>query len=154
MNIEYRLKDDGTAAVTKIAKPEALVEIPAEIDGHTVTELDSDFIPFGVKTTVREIILPETIRKIGTRAFNDMRYLKKLNLPESLTEIDDFGIFTCPDLVELFIPESVTAFGQRAFGYMYEHGRAYKLNYFTLLCIKGSPAHKFAEENQIKFQLA
>lgn len=149
MEINYEVKDDGTARITEIPKPEATVEIPAEIDGYRITEVGENFVPFGTKTKVREIILPDTVTKINARAFNDMRYLRKLHLPESIKEIDEFGIFTCPDLVELFIPQSVTTFGKYAFGYMYEHGRAYKLNYFTLLCKEGSDAHRFALEHNI-----
>lgn len=149
MEIQYIIKEDDTLAVTLIPQPDPVIHIPAEIDGRPVTSLGSDIIPLGVKTRVRELYLPDTLCSIGSRALNDLRYLSKLVLPEGLAEIGDFGIFTCPDLTELYIPASVHAFGRCAFGYMYEHGRAYRLNYFTLLCEPDSPARRFAEENQL-----
>jgi len=154
MEIEYIIKEDGSAAITKIPEPESILQIPQVLDGHRVTELCEDFIPFGVKSRVRQVHLPESVEKIGSRAFRDMRWLKELTLPDSLVEIDRFGIYTCPDLTELYIPSSVKTFGACAFGYMYEHGRAYKLNYFTLLCEEDSPAKKFAEENGLRFQIS
>lgn len=153
MNMTYQLKDDGTAILTKIPQPEAAIFLPSSIDGHTITEIGSDIIPPGVKSRVREIHLPSTVTTISNKAFNDLRYLHTLTLPESLTEIKDFGIFTCPDLTRLHIPASVTRLGAYAFGYMYEHGRAYKLNYFTLLCEPNSAAQIFAEENGISYEL-
>lgn len=153
IEFEYQCKEDGSLKLTAIPKPEPVIEIPPAIDGHQITEIGTDFIPFGVKSIVREIILPDTVKVIDTKAFHDLRYLKKLVLPESLETIRDFGIFTCPDLTELYIPASVTNFGNYAFGYMYEHGRAYKMHYFTLLCRENSGAMKFAAENKIDFEV-
>lgn len=152
MEIQYVLKEDRTLAITRISQPEPVIRIPASIDGRPVTALGSDIIPPGVKTRVREIYLPDTLCSIGSRALNDLRYLSRLVLPSGLAEIGDFGIFTCPDLTELYVPASVQTFGRCAFGYMYEHGRAYRLNYFTLLCEQDSPARRFAEENQLAWK--
>ncbi len=152
MKINYQIKSDNTVIITGIPEPEAVMILPELLDDCPVTEIGSDVIPLGVKSVAREIVLPPTIKKIGSRAFNDLRYLKKLSLPEGLLEISDFGIFTCPDLTHLWIPTSVKIFGNYAFGYMYEHGRAYRLNYFTLHCSKGSAAEKFAMENRIIYE--
>ncbi len=149
MKINYQVKDDLTAVITGIPEPEAVMVLPQLLDGFPVTEIGSDIIPLGIKSVAREIILPPTVKKIGTRAFNDLRYLKRLSLPEGLLEISDYGIFTCPDLTHLRVPASVDSLGKCAFGYMYEHGRAYRLNYFTLHCVGGSAAERFAAENLI-----
>lgn len=152
MEIQYVLNKDNTATVTKIPDPAAVIRIPGAIDGHLVTALGSDIIPRGVKSRPREIHLPDTLCSIGSHALDDLRYLSKLTLPEGLAEIGDFGIFTCPDLTELYVPASVRVFGRCAFGYMYEHGRAYPLHYFTLLCEPDSPAREFAQKNQISWK--
>lgn len=152
MNLDYIIREDGSAVITKISEPCAVMELPASIDGHPVVEVGTDIIPMGKKSIAREIRLPNTLIRIAPHAFNDLRYLKKLDIPQGLREISDFGIFTCPDLTELYIPSSVVDFGQCAFGYMYEHARAYKLNYFTLVCEKDSAAQKFAEENGIEYR--
>lgn len=153
MKFEYLISESGCASLLSIPEPRAEILIPDTLGGCPVTEIGSDVIPMGVKSIAREIIVPDTVTRIGARAFNDLRYLKKLQLPDSLKEIAEFGIFTCPDLTELFIPSSVTSFGDCAFGFMYEHGRSYRLNYFTLLCEEGSAAHAFAEEHNIDFRI-
>lgn len=153
MQFEYMQKDNHTAVLTAIPQPEATISLPTQIGDFTITEIGTDVIPLGVKSIAREIILPDTITVIGRRAFNDLRYLKRLIIPTSVTRIEEFGIYTCPDLTELYIPSSVTEFGRCAFGYMYEHGRAYKLNYFTLLCDAGSAAEAFAKENDIDYRI-
>lgn len=152
MKLEYYINDDKTAVITRIPEPEAVIVLPSVIEGCPVTEIGTEVISLGKKSIAREIILPETLTRISERAFSDLRYLKKLSIPKGLLEIADFGIFTCPDLTELYIPASVVTFGQCAFGYMYEHARAYKLNYFTLLCEKDSPAERFAEEQAIVYR--
>ena len=152
MQLEYDIWDDKTAVITRIPQPEAVIVLPSFVEGCPVTEIGTDVISLGKKSIAREIVLPETLIKISERAFTDLRYLKKLSLPAGLKEIADFGIFTCPDLTELYIPASVVTFGQCAFGYMYEHARAYKLNYFTLLCEKDSQAEKYAKEQKIVYR--
>lgn len=152
MKLEYDIRDDATAIITGIPEPEAVIILPSAIESCPVTEIGTDVISLGKKSIAREIILPDTLKKIAQRAFSDLRYLKKLSIPDGVKEIADFGIFTCPDLTELFIPASVTDLGQCAFGYMYEHARAYKLNYFTLLCKTDSAAEHYAKDNGITYR--
>ena len=153
MKFHHMTKCDGTVILTHITEPDPLIRIPPFIDDRPVTEIGTDLIQLGVRTIPREIILPHTLKKIQRKAFYDLRYLKALYLPTGLQEIDDFGIFTCPDLTTLTVPSSVKILGTCAVGYMYEHGRAYRLNYFTLLCEKNSSAQLFAEENDLNYQL-
>lgn len=152
MRFDYIINEDNTITLTKIIKPEALIKIPETVDNYIVSRLGNNIVKPGEKSIPREIILPQTLKTIESYGFNDMRYLRKLVFPESLREISEFGIFTCPDLTELYIPSSVVTLGHCAFGYMYEHARAYKLNYFTLLCEKESAAEKFALDNGIEYR--
>ncbi len=152
MNFEFITKKDGTSMLTRINDPEAFIIIPATWENHVVNEIGEDIIPMGSKTAVQNIILPNTIEKIGIKAFNDLRYLKTLILNEGLKEIADYGIFTVPDLAEIYIPESVTTFGTCAVGYFYEHGRSYKHRYFTLVCDKDSVAENYCKENEINYK--
>lgn len=152
MNFEFIVKEDGTATVTRITDPEAFIIIPAELEGHVVNEIGTDIIPKGFKTRVQNVILPQTIEKIGPHAFDALHYLKTLILNEGLKEIGECGIYTCPDLSEIYIPESVTAFGKCAVGFYYEHGRSYRHRYFTLVCDEGSAAEEYCKENDISYK--
>lgn len=152
MTFDYTMNEDNTITLTEILAPQAVIEIPSMVDGYVVNRLGNNMVKPGQKSIPREILLPSTLETIESYAFNDMRYLKRLILPNRLREISDFGIFTCPDLTELYVPSSVVTLGSYAFGYMYEHARTYKLNYFTLLCEKGSATEKFAVDNGIEYR--
>jgi hypothetical protein len=149
MRFEYDIMRDGDARITSVIAPESEVVIPDEIDGYMVSCIGTDFIPED-KSSVSSIILPDTIRSLEPEAVIDLHYLKKLKLNSGLKEIGERGIYTCPDLLELFVPSTVETFGEYSVGYMYEHGRSYRLRYFMMLCSKDSPAEKYAEDNFIR----
>lgn len=152
MNFEYEVKENGNAVITKVNEPESFIIFPATIDEYIVDELGEDVIPLGTKSVVQNIILPQTVKKIGAHCFDDLRYLKTLILNEGLKEIGERAIYTCPDLVEIYVPETVESFGECAVGFTYEHGRSYKQRYFTLVCDEESAAEKFCKENEINYK--
>lgn len=88
-------------------------------------------------TTIVKITIPDTIIEIGKNAFDchiltnlnipknlvtvrsNAIYgiqMKKLELPETLTYIDNRGFYASQELEEIYIPDSVTYMGVSAFG--------------------------------------
>ena len=88
-------------------------------------------------TSIAKIIIPDTITEIGKDAFDchiltnlnipknlvtvrsNAIYgiqMRKLELPETLTYIDDRGFYASQELEEIYIPDSVTYMGVSAFG--------------------------------------
>lgn len=63
---------------------------------------------------VREITLPEGLRRIGRRAFRDCHALAKADLPDTLEEVDDEA-FLATGLVSLRIPATLRTVGSLAF---------------------------------------
>lgn len=63
-----------------------------------------------------EIVLPNTIKKIGKEAFNWCDNLKRITIPGSVTRIEDETFYFCGKLSEVNIPNSVTYIGKQAFG--------------------------------------
>lgn len=153
MEIKYSLNTDNTITIIQILDPTDTINIPPAINGYTVTAIGRDIIPMGTKSKVKSISLPNTIKLIDSYAFNDLRYLKRLSIEEGIEEIATFGIYTCPDLLEIKIPASIKTLGEYSFGYMYEHARSYKQNYFTVICKEGSRAYQYAKENNLTFKL-
>ena len=65
--------------------------------------------------TAKEILLPLTVRSIGTRAFKDFTNLKRIIIPEGVTEIGEDAFSGCSQLRQIVIPEGITKISKAAF---------------------------------------
>lgn len=112
-----------------------LIEIPATINGKSVTKIGPDAfkfasmsgvsIPEGVTAIgegafrrclgLKSVSLPSTLARIGPRAFEQCARLRDAGLPANLTTIHDFTFAWCSDLERLVIPPGVTSIGKHAF---------------------------------------
>ena len=82
------------------------IVIPAEWNGYPVKEIHDNFYPSAGETV--EYVLPETITKIGSYAFQCNRSLTTINLPENLETIGDNAFSYCSSLGNITIPGKVT----------------------------------------------
>lgn len=64
---------------------------------------------------VKKIELPRSITKIENNAFEGCAYLVKITIPPSVTDIGDRAFSGCSSLLSVTIPSSVTAIGEGAF---------------------------------------
>lgn len=71
-------------------------------------------------TDLVEIVLPNSVKKIGNAAFSDNKRLKKIVLPDGLSEIPKRLCSLCSDLEEVKIPKLVTKIGRNAFQWCYK----------------------------------
>ena len=87
------------------------------------SKLNKIIIPEGVteianrvfyKSSVREVILPSTLRKIGDDAFMNCESLKKIVIPDGVESLGSFS-FAFSGLEEIIIPSSITEIGIYAF---------------------------------------
>lgn len=62
-----------------------------------------------------EIVIPEGVTRIGSRAFECCERLTSIHLPNSVTSIGQAAFFCCKSLVSIVIPEGVTTIGSQAF---------------------------------------
>jgi len=65
---------------------------------------------------IKEIIIPNTIKKIGFNAFCDSR-ADKIIIPNCVTSIGNFAFSSCSHLTSITIPDSVTSLGNNAFSH-------------------------------------
>ena len=131
----YELSDDGSGVKIAQYKGQSLVcRIPEKIDGMPVVEISGGAFSKKGLTTV---IMPDTIVTIGDMLFASLnnletvklssslktipittfvgcKSLKKLTIPNSVTEIED-GAFRDSGLETIYIPDSVTEIGSGAF---------------------------------------
>lgn len=89
------------------------VEIPAVVNGQTVTAIDET--AFWECTGVTTVILPDTVTTISPRAFSDCYSLRALDIPDSVTTIGSSAFFSCTELEAIHIPAGVEEIGQTAF---------------------------------------
>ena len=91
---------DDQGSITDIVLPKYLVEIGEEaFKGSDVTS----------------ILMPNTVKSLGTHAFEDCKKLKEVTLSSSLTLIPMAAFRGCDALQELQVPASVTRIADLAF---------------------------------------
>ncbi len=110
---EYRLNEDGTAAIAGWNKDGESVVIPEEIDGLKVTAIGE--FAFDTNSGLEEVTVPDTVTRIEMDAFNQCGSLTSIDLPDGITEIGDYAFHLCGSLVDVEIPRSVTRIGTKAF---------------------------------------
>jgi hypothetical protein len=79
----YTLSAEGNAIITGYTGDDETLVFPTSIDGHCVTEIADS----AIACTSKEIIIPETITKIGWFAFSECTKLKSITIPQSVTKI-------------------------------------------------------------------
>ena len=134
---EYEKNDKGGITITDYLGPYLYVHIPDKIDGVEVTEIgyhafsDEKPVDFPAKRTglkshlrfsfndnIREVIIPDSVEKIGAFAFDDCENLTNVNMPSSLREIE-LDAFSDTKIKELDLPEGMTKIDYHAFAFSY-----------------------------------
>lgn len=98
--------------IKKCKTTEETIEVPSEIDGKPVTAIAATAF---YNSKLKKVVLPEGITDIGGGAFWHSANLESVNIPSTVTSIQNHAFADCPLLVELEIPESVTYIGALAF---------------------------------------
>ncbi len=113
--LEYSLLPDGTYGVYagSMASSKSIIEIPSVHDGIRVTRILSN--GFKDLPILNEIIIPDTVMKIGQNAFSGCISLDNLNMPEGITEIDDYAFYGCTNLKTMRMPNSLVKIGRYSF---------------------------------------
>lgn len=124
----YVLREDGTASIVGAEQADfagkAVMEIPAEIGGVTVTEIGKRAFEqaYSFFPDVNEIILPDTVEAIAEGAFSMALIGRncRINLPENLKYIGRCAFYHSAQWVGdefnvIKLPESVEFIGLRAF---------------------------------------
>lgn len=67
------------------------------------------------KKTLREVILPYTLKVVGYQAFDQCSALQRIAFPEGLEQIEQEGFSECNITGELVLPDSLVSLGSGAF---------------------------------------
>ena len=67
-------------------------------------------------TEHKDLFLPQSLKTIGSSAFNYCYYLTSIILPNSLTTIQYGAFYDCSSLTTLILPSSITTINNGVFG--------------------------------------
>ena len=86
--------------------------IPESVNGYPVVEVCN------LSGKYSTVVLPDTLRTIGRKAFHSANYLKEISIPESVTSVEAYafkGISAFCDNVSILLPDNITFIGREAF---------------------------------------
>lgn len=121
--LSYTLTEDGTGYIASKAEKERplkgddsdyILYIPDEYEGLPVKEIGS-FEGSVKRKTALTVRMPETIEKIGDRAFYNFASLLEVKIPENVSYIGKRAFYKCSSLLQINIPESVNYIERGAF---------------------------------------
>jgi len=113
MNYRYILLPDGTAEIVGYTGDDKELEIPSQLDGHTVTSIgDSAFF---WHSSLIYVSIPDSVTSISDDAFSDCYSLTSVSIPDSVTSINEEAFSYCLSLASVSIPNCITSIGNAAF---------------------------------------
>ena len=64
---------------------------------------------------VKDLVIPDSVTSIRSRAFSNCSSLTSINIPDGVTSIEQYAFRNCSSLTSINIPDSVTSIGDSAF---------------------------------------
>ena len=124
-NLKFYLKEDGTYAVG-LDRPTTATRIiiPSTYNEKPVTEIaDKGFGSILYQSGqielrsifLTEIVIPNTVTRIGDWAFSGCYLLKELDIPESVVDIGYAAFNACSGLEDMRLPNSIISIDDNAF---------------------------------------
>jgi len=112
--LEYKLSDNKneyTVIGIGTCKSKNIV-IPKTHEGLPVTAIENAAFAF---TDIESVIIPSSVRKIGSTAFKSCASLVSADLGSGTVSIGKYAFMDCYSLKEIYLPTSVTSIGAEAF---------------------------------------
>ena len=111
-DFEYTVSG-GQATITGYTGNDAAISIPPVINGYPVVAIGE--YAFYAAGDLRQVSLPNSVRKVGGHAFESCSYLLSMTLPNGITEIGESAFSYCSSLNGINIPEGVTRIEKQTF---------------------------------------
>lgn len=110
---EYTLNDTNEATITKYNGNVSSLQIPDELDGHTVVGIGNSV--FKDNTQLRMVVIPESVTTIGWYAFEDCTSLKSAVISDSVTSIGSYVFSDCVNLTDVTLPNTINEITSQMF---------------------------------------
>lgn len=108
----YTVLEDGTVAIDGYTGTPTKLEVPAELDGYTVSAISNS--AFTNQSELKTVVLPDTVKQIGDHAFNNCAKLKTVEAP-AVERIGLFAFYGCYYLKEITWSDHLQSIGDSAF---------------------------------------
>lgn len=89
------------------------IVIPSSIDGKPVVSIA--YLAFCGNETVKKLVIPETVKMIGTRAFWKCKSLESITFNEGIEIIDEGAFSDCYKITSVVFPSSIKEIRNNAF---------------------------------------
>lgn len=113
----YTINADNTATITQFIEPVDIssynVDIPAELNDHTVTAIGP--YAFNYAEHMESVTIPQSVTSIGNGAFWQCHGLQSLTINDATTSIGDCAFQGCDWLTTVKLGEHITTIGEAAF---------------------------------------
>ena len=73
------------------------------------------YVPEYYPAIVKSIVIPRSVKTIGSYAFGNVHGLTSITLPDSIKTINSYAFNNCSGLTSITIPDSVTSIGSHTF---------------------------------------
>ncbi len=126
--LEYVLSDDRTYMILAGAGTckDRTIAIPPTYHDLPVKEIkDSAFQPSAFQSSprVREVIIPDSVIRIGSEAFRGCEYLSNVHIGKGVTEIDYDAFYYCSEPLNIYIKDMASFCNINLTGYLAGHVR-------------------------------
>lgn len=99
-----------------------LIKYPPAIINGEVYEIPNTVVEIGpqsfYRSQIKNVIIPSSVKKIGSESFFQCYNLEEVNLPEGLERIEWRALYGCHKIKTIVVPSSVTFIGGEAFNNM------------------------------------
>ena len=99
--------------ITKYTGSDAVVEIPAEIDGKSVVKIGPE--AFAGNTNLTAVSLPDSIKDIAKSAFEGCTKLTGITIPDKVTNVGEKAFAGCTALKEVHFSQKLSQIYTRVF---------------------------------------
>lgn len=112
-------EQEKTAELVGYTGQENEVTVPSVINGYTIVSAFESSPASENGLNIKKIVLPNTVAKIGERAFSNLINLEEITLPSGIHKLSNYCFYNCRNLKNITIPNDVTEIGENCFSYCY-----------------------------------
>ena len=115
LDVEYICKNECKNLKQKLQKEVDAANRQVAVILKRTTKIDETTIPKNIKIHLTKVDIPNTVTSIENEAFRDCSGLTNVTIPNSVTSIGDSAFYGCTGLTSVTILDSVTSIGPYAF---------------------------------------